>query len=77
MPPGNVDKTAQVSRAGVLPDYAVEADRERRYTKVSEGFCKVLGYTRRELIGKRVDEITAKHIGLNSVPQTFKTPVSR
>jgi PAS domain-containing protein len=59
MPPGNVDKTAQVSRAGVLPDYAVETDMERRYTEVSEGFCKVLGYTRRELIGKRVDEITA------------------
>jgi PAS domain S-box-containing protein len=42
---------------------------ERRYTEVSSGFCKILGYGRQELIGKRVDEITAPHT--NDIPVIF------
>ena len=32
--------------AGVLADYVVETDMQLRYTNVSEGFCKILGYDR-------------------------------
>jgi PAS domain-containing protein len=45
--------------AGVLADYVVETDMHLRYTHVSEGFCKILGYDRWELLGKRVADITA------------------
>lgn len=45
--------------AKILPDFFVRADMNRRYTEVSEGFCKVLGYRRADLIGKRVDDVTA------------------
>jgi PAS domain S-box-containing protein len=53
------DENGAAFNAGVLADYIVETDMELRYTRVSEGFCKILGYDRRELLGKRVAEITA------------------
>jgi PAS domain S-box-containing protein len=53
------DESDAAFSAGVLPDYIVETDLDLRYTNVSEGFCKILGYDRRELLGKRVADITA------------------
>jgi PAS domain S-box-containing protein len=45
--------------AHVLPEYTVELDINGKYLDVSDDFCKVLGYSRKELIGKRFDSITA------------------
>jgi PAS domain S-box-containing protein len=45
--------------AHVRPQYAVIVDADRRYTDVSDSFCKLLGYRREELIGKKYDEFTA------------------
>jgi PAS domain S-box-containing protein len=45
--------------AHVRPQYAVVVDLDRRYTDVSDSFCKLLGYRREELIGKKCDEFTA------------------
>jgi PAS domain-containing protein len=53
--------------ARVLPDYAVQIDMNRKYLEVSDGFCKLLGYSRTELIGKRLDEVIA--------PQTTNIPL--
>ena len=53
--------------AHVLPDYSVQVDMKRRCTEVSTGFCKILGYEREELIGKRIDEITASRTNNVSV----------
>lgn len=51
----------------VPPDYTVQMDMNRKYLEVSDGFCKLVGYSRKELIGKRFDELVA--------PQTTHIPV--
>lgn len=37
----------------------VEVDRDDRFVRVNDSFCEILGYTREEMIGKTVSEITA------------------
>jgi PAS domain S-box-containing protein len=51
----------EISRldAHVEPTYTVVVNKERKYTDVSDSFCKLLGYAREELIGKRYDDFTA------------------
>jgi PAS domain S-box-containing protein len=56
--------------AHVLPDYTVVVDFDRKYTDVSDGFCKLLGYSREELIGKRYDDVTAPRT--NDIPIVFE-----
>jgi PAS domain-containing protein len=41
--------------AEVLSEYAVVVDTSRRYAEVPDRFCKLLGYRRDELVGKRYD----------------------
>ncbi|HUA00804.1 MAG TPA: PAS domain S-box protein [Candidatus Aquilonibacter sp.] len=43
----------------VAGEYRTVIDMDRRYVYVSDGFCKLVGYTRDELIGKRYDALTA------------------
>ncbi len=43
----------------ITPPAVVEVDSERRYIAVSESACRLLGYTREELLGKTIDEISA------------------
>src|SRR5476649_793782 len=45
--------------ARVRPDYLVIVDADRKFREVSESFCKLLGYRREELIGKKYDDFTA------------------
>lgn len=45
--------------AGVLPEYTALVDRNRKYVQVSDSFCKLLGYDRNELIGRKYDDLTA------------------
>ena len=45
--------------AQVLPEYTVLVDRNHKYVEVSDSFCKLLGYQRKELIGRKYDELTA------------------
>jgi|SRR5690348_14809714 PAS domain S-box-containing protein len=56
--------------ARILPDYSVEVDTNRRYKEVSDSFCKLLGYRREELIGKRFDVVTAPRT--NDIPIVFE-----
>jgi PAS domain S-box-containing protein len=41
------------------PKYTSVLDRNRRFVRVSDSFCELLGYQRQELIGKTYDEFTA------------------
>jgi PAS domain S-box-containing protein len=59
MPPGS----------RVAPDYTAVVDRERRYVEVSDSFCKLVGYTREQLIGKKYDDLTAPNT--NDIPTVF------
>jgi PAS domain S-box-containing protein len=53
-------------KAHVRRDYSVVVNTDRKYTEVSDSFCKLLGYRREELLGKRYDEFTAP--GTNDIP---------
>jgi PAS domain S-box-containing protein len=45
--------------SGVDRHYIAVIDSDRKYVQVSENFCTLLGYTRPELVKKRVDDLTA------------------
>ena len=47
------------SRPKVKPDYTTVIDSDRRYVEVSDSFCKLVGYKREDLIGKRYDDLSA------------------
>jgi PAS domain S-box-containing protein len=51
----------------VQPDYVTVVNSRRRFVEVSPAFCKLLGYTEEELLGKTYDEIT--------VPRTNDIPL--
>lgn len=42
----------------VDPPAQVEVDSTRRYTSVNDAACKLLGYTREELLNMRIDDIS-------------------
>lgn len=45
--------------SGVDRHYIAIIDSERKYIQVSDNFCQLTGYTKQELIGKRIDDLTA------------------
>jgi PAS domain S-box-containing protein len=49
--------------------YIAVLDANRKYVQVSENFCQLLGYSRRELEEKRVDDLTAPETA--DVPMVF------
>jgi PAS domain S-box-containing protein len=53
----------------VAPDYTTVVDTEHRYIQVSDSFCRLVGYGREDLIGKKYDEISAP--GTNDIPAVF------
>jgi PAS domain S-box-containing protein len=53
----------------VAPDYTTVVDTEHRYVQVSDSFCRLVGYRREELIGKKYDEISAPDT--NDIPTIF------
>jgi PAS domain S-box-containing protein len=57
------------SHLRVKPDYTTIVDGDRRYVEVSDSFCKLVGYTREDLIGKRYDDVSAP--GTNDIPVIF------
>jgi len=67
---GNVSGKTPEFSARVVPDYTVQVNVDREYTDVSDGFCKLLGYKRDELIGKRFDIVTAPRT--NDIPVVFE-----
>jgi PAS domain S-box-containing protein len=47
------------SSAVATHDYSTLVDLDRRYVHVSDDFCRLLGYEREALIGKRYDDVSA------------------
>ena len=52
-------------------EYVVFADRERRWVEVSDGICRLLGYSRTELLGRTIDELAAPELK-EDVPTRFE-----
>lgn len=48
--------------ADIGGEYMVFVDNKRRYVEVTEGVCNLLGYSRDELLGKTIDQITAPEL---------------
>jgi PAS domain-containing protein len=53
----------------VAPTYRTVVDSDRRYVRVSNAFCELVGYKREELIGRQYDDITAPPTG--DIPTIF------
>ncbi len=53
--------------ARVQPDYVTVVNARRKFVEVSPAFCKLLGYTQEELLGRSYDEFT--------VPRTNDIPL--
>jgi PAS domain S-box-containing protein len=43
----------------VKSEYKTIVNNDRRFVEVSDGFCRLVGYTREELLGMRYDDLTA------------------
>jgi PAS domain S-box-containing protein len=56
--------------ARVQPEFVTVVNSRRRYVEVSPTFCKLLGYTQDELLGKTYDEITAPRT--NNIPMVLE-----
>ena len=54
----------------VRPEYVTVINSRRRFVQVSPSFCKLLGYTEAELIGKLYDDVTVP--GTNHIPITWQ-----
>jgi PAS domain S-box-containing protein len=72
----NLLRSLHGERNGSLPslpvvghDYMTVVDLDRRYVQVSDDFCKLVGYEREALIGKRYDELSAPET--NDIPTVF------
>ena len=51
------------------PDDVTVVDLDRRYVHVSDEFCRLVGFERQELIGKRYDDLSAPET--NDIPTVF------
>ena len=60
---------ASASQSKVKPDYTTVVDSDRRFVEVSDSFCKLVGYQREDLIGRRYDELSAPNT--NDIPVIF------
>ncbi len=63
------DATGQ-DTSTVRPVYTALVNGDRRYVRVSDSFCELVGYRREELIGKRYDDLTVP--GTNDIPTVFR-----
>jgi PAS domain S-box-containing protein len=54
----------------VQPQFVTVVNAKRKFVEVSPSFCKLLGYTEEELIGKLYDEVTVP--GTNHIPITWQ-----
>ena len=50
--------------------------RDRRYVAVTDGVCRLLGYSREELLAKKIDDVTAPELQ-QTVPATFQQYVQQ
>jgi PAS domain S-box-containing protein len=57
--PGGAAEEKSALEAIVADDYRAVIDMDRRYVYVSDAFCKLVGYSREELVGTRYDELSA------------------
>jgi PAS domain S-box-containing protein len=60
----------------IASDYVVFVDANRRYVEVTDGVCRLLGYSREELLTKTIEDIAAPELR-PQVSETFRDYVSQ
>ena len=60
----------------IASDYVVFVDANRRYVEVTDGVCRLLGYSREELLTKTIEDIAAPELR-PQVSETFREYVSQ
>jgi len=70
------DRSESHSHAHMSGDCVACVDAKRRYVAVTDGVCKLLGYSREELLRKSIDEISAPELRA-TVPETFNQYVTQ
>jgi PAS domain S-box-containing protein len=65
-----IEEIRETGERAVRPEYRVVVDGDRRYTEVSDSFCNLIGYQRKDVVGKRYDEFTAPKT--NDIRAVFK-----
>lgn len=53
----------------VQPQFVTVVNARRKFVEVSPSFCKLLGYTQEELVGKSYDDVTVPRT--NNIPQVL------
>lgn len=56
--------------------YVAFVSSDRRYVAVTDGVCQLLGYSRQELLTKKIDDLTAPELK-PAVPDTFQQYVQQ
>ena len=51
-------------------------DANRRYVEVTDGVCRLLGYSRQELLAKTIDDVAAPELRAQ-VPETFRQYITQ
>jgi transcriptional regulator with XRE-family HTH domain len=65
-----LEEVRKTRRRSVRPEYRVVVNGDRKYTEVSDGFCNLVGYHRKDVIGRRYDDFTAP--STSDIPAIFK-----
>jgi PAS domain S-box-containing protein len=55
-------------------EYIAYADAQRRYIDVTDAFCRLLGYTREEMLGMSIDQVVASP---GEVPERWQQYISK
>lgn len=63
---GGQEPEGSSSQSRAESKYKTVVDTERRFVEVSDDFCKLVGYTREELLGMRYDDLTSPNT--NDIP---------
>jgi PAS domain S-box-containing protein len=64
-----LEEIRETEERAVRPEYRVVINGDRRYTEVSDSFCKLVGYQRKDVVGKRYDDFTAPRT--SDIPTIF------
>jgi PAS domain S-box-containing protein len=64
------------SHSEIAGEYVVFVDANRRYVEVTDGVCRLLGYSREELLARTIDDIAAPELRAQ-VPETFRQYITQ
>jgi PAS domain S-box-containing protein len=64
------------SHAEIGGEYVVFVNANRRYLEVTDGVCRLLGYSREALLRMTIDDVTAPEMRLQ-VPETFRQYIAQ